>query len=89
MGLGEKRNAYKIMVGKPEGKTPLRRPRSRWEDNIKINFKEGWEVVESVHLAQDMDQWRYLATTQSPPYSLCPYIIQVSKEQVMSMYSTK
>jgi hypothetical protein len=37
---GEKRNAYRILVGKPEGKRPLRRPRSRWVDNIKMDVRE-------------------------------------------------
>jgi hypothetical protein len=37
---GEKTNAYTILVGKPEGKTPLRRPRFRWVDNIKMNLRE-------------------------------------------------
>jgi hypothetical protein len=47
--MGEIRNAYKIMVGKPEGKKPLRRPRPRprWEDNIRMDLKEmWWEGVE-------------------------------------------
>jgi hypothetical protein len=54
---GEKRNAYKILVGKPEGKRPLGRPRRRWVDNIKMNLMEiGWDVVEWMHLDQDVDQ---------------------------------
>jgi hypothetical protein len=41
---GAERNAYRILVGKSEGKTPLRRPRRRWEDNFKMNFRElGWD----------------------------------------------
>jgi hypothetical protein len=44
--MGDKRNAYRILVGKPEGKRPLRRPRRRWVDNIKMD------------LAQDRDKWR-------------------------------
>jgi hypothetical protein len=51
------RNAYKILVGKPEGKSPLGRPRHRWEDNIKMDLREiGWEDVDLMQLAQDMDQ---------------------------------
>jgi hypothetical protein len=56
---GEKRNAYRIMVGKPEGKTLLGRPRRRWVDNIKIDLREiGWNGMEWIDLAQDRDQWR-------------------------------
>jgi hypothetical protein len=46
------------LFGKPEEKRPLRRPRSRWEDNIRIDIREiGWEVLDWIHLAQDWDQW--------------------------------
>jgi hypothetical protein len=45
--MGEKRNAYSILVGKPEGKRPLGRPRSRWVDNIKMDLREiGWDGVD-------------------------------------------
>jgi hypothetical protein len=55
------RNAYKILVGKPEGKRPLGRPRSRWEGNIRTVLKgTGWEGVDWIHLAQDRVQWRTL-----------------------------
>jgi hypothetical protein len=44
---GEMKNAYSFPVGKPEGKRPLGRPKRRWKDNIKMNFREiGWEVVD-------------------------------------------
>jgi hypothetical protein len=57
--MGAKKNAYRILVGKPEGKRPLGRPRSRWEDNIKMDLREiGWGGVDRIHLAQDRDQWR-------------------------------
>jgi hypothetical protein len=50
------RSAYNILVGKPEGKRPLRRPRCRWEDNIKMDLREiGWEGVDWIHLAEDRD----------------------------------
>jgi len=58
------RNAYKILVGKPEGKRPLGRPRRRWEDNIRMDLREiGWEVVYWIHLAQDRDQGRVVVNT--------------------------
>jgi hypothetical protein len=55
--MGEKRNAYRILVGNPEGKKPLRRPRRRWVDNIKMDLREiGWNSVDWIHLAQGKDQ---------------------------------
>jgi hypothetical protein len=57
--MGEGRNVYKVLVGKPEGKRPLGRPRRRWEDGIKMDLVEiGWWGVEWIHLAQDRDRWR-------------------------------
>jgi hypothetical protein len=54
--MGEKRNAYRILVGKPEGKTPLGRPRRRWVDNIKMDLREiGWDGVDSIDMARDRD----------------------------------
>jgi hypothetical protein len=59
--MREKRNAYRILVGKPEGKRPLGRPRRRWVDNIKMNLIEiGWDGVDWSDRAQDRDQWRVL-----------------------------
>jgi hypothetical protein len=59
--MGEKRNAYMILVGNPEGKRPLRRPRRRWVDNIKMDLIEiGWDGMDWIGLAQDRDQWRAL-----------------------------
>jgi hypothetical protein len=58
---GEKRNAYRLLVGKPEGKRPLGRPRRGWADNIKIDPLEiGWGGVDWIGLAQDTDKWRAL-----------------------------
>jgi hypothetical protein len=60
----EKRNAYGILVGKPEGKRPLGRPRRRWENNIKMDLREiGLGVMDWIDLAQDRDQWRALVNT--------------------------
>jgi hypothetical protein len=54
--IGEKRNTYRILVGKPEGKRPLGRPRRRWVDNITIDFIEiGWDGIDWIDLAQDRD----------------------------------
>jgi hypothetical protein len=62
--MGERRNAYGILVGKPEGKRPLGRPRRRWVDNIKIDLREiGWDSMDWIDLAQDKDQWRALVNT--------------------------
>jgi hypothetical protein len=55
--MGAKRNAYRILVGKPEGKRPLERPRRRWVDNIKMDLRDiGWDCMDLIDLAQDMDQ---------------------------------
>jgi hypothetical protein len=57
--MGEKRNAYRLLVGKPEGKSPLGRPRRRWIDNIKMDLLEiGVSVVDWIGLAQDRYRWR-------------------------------
>jgi hypothetical protein len=55
--MGEIRNAYNILIGKPEGKRPLPRPRHKWEHNIRIGLKEiGWEVVVWIHLVPHRDK---------------------------------
>jgi hypothetical protein len=62
--MGEKRNAYRILMGKPEGKRSLGRPRRRWVDNIKIDLTDiGWDGMDWIDLAQDWDQWRALVNT--------------------------
>jgi hypothetical protein len=62
--MGETRNAYRILVGKPEGRRPLGRPRRRWVDNIKMDLRGiGWDGIYWIELAQDRDQWRALVNT--------------------------
>jgi hypothetical protein len=61
---GAKRNPCRILVVQPEGKRRLRKPRSRWEDNIKMGLREiGWGGMDWTYPAQDREQWRALATT--------------------------
>jgi hypothetical protein len=62
--MEEKRNAYRILVGKPEGKRPLGRPRRRWVDNIKMDLREiELYGLDWIDLAQNRDQWRALVIT--------------------------
>jgi hypothetical protein len=57
--MGETRNAYILLVGKPEGKRPLGRPKHRWVDNIRMYFREvGWGDVDWIGLAQVRKRWR-------------------------------
>ncbi|KAJ4437848.1 hypothetical protein ANN_13787 [Periplaneta americana] len=86
--MGESRNAYRVLVGRPEGKRPLGRPRRRWEYNIKMDLREvGYDDRDWINLAQDRDQWRaYVraamnhrkategidASTQTPPLASMP-----------------
>jgi hypothetical protein len=62
--MGEKRNARRLLVGKPEGNMPLGRPRRRWVDNIRIDLVEvGLGDVDWIGLAQDRDRWRALVNS--------------------------
>jgi hypothetical protein len=62
--MGEKRNAYRLLVGKPEGRKPLGRPRRRCLDNIRMDLVEvGWGDVDWIGLAQDRDSWRALVNS--------------------------
>jgi hypothetical protein len=59
--MGEGRGAYRILVGRPEGRRPLGRPRRKWEDNIKMDLQEvGWGGMDWIDMAQDRDRWRAL-----------------------------
>ena len=56
--MGERRGVYRVLVGKPEGKRQLGRPRRRWEDKIKLNLQEvGCGSMDWIELAQDRDRW--------------------------------
>jgi hypothetical protein len=60
----EERNAYRLLVGKPEGKRPLGRPGHMWVDNIRMNLGEvGWGDVDWIGLAQDRNRWRALVNS--------------------------
>jgi hypothetical protein len=62
--MGEKRNIYKILVGKPEGKRPLGRLRHRWVDSIKMHLREiRWDAMDWIDLAEDRNQCRALVNT--------------------------
>jgi hypothetical protein len=62
--MGERRGTYRALVGKPEGRRPLGRPRRRWEDNIKLDLREvGWGGMDWIYLAEDRDRWRALVYT--------------------------
>jgi hypothetical protein len=61
---GAKRTTHRILVGKPEGKRPLGRPRRRWVNNIKMDIRElGWGGMAWIDLVQDRDKWRALLNT--------------------------
>jgi hypothetical protein len=62
--MGAKRNVYRLLVGKPEGKRPLGRPRRRWTDNIKMDLLEiGLNVVDWIGLAHDRYRWKPLVNS--------------------------
>jgi hypothetical protein len=71
--MGEERKVYKVLVGNPEIKRPLERPRRRWEDGIRMDLKEiGWGCVEWIELAQDRDRWRAVVNTVMNLWVLAP-----------------
>jgi hypothetical protein len=72
--IGEGTKVYRVLVGKPKGKRPLRRPRHRWNDGIRMDLREiGWEGVEWIHLAQDINQWRGLVNAVMNLQFLAPW----------------
>jgi len=68
--MGDSRGVYSVLMGKPEGKRPLGRPRRRWEDrsNIKMDLQEvGWGGMDLIDLAQDRNRWRILLNAAMSP----------------------
>jgi hypothetical protein len=62
--MGEKRNTYRLLVGKQEEKRPLGRPKRRWVDNIRMNLGEvGWSEVDWIDLTKDRNRWRALVNS--------------------------
>jgi hypothetical protein len=62
--IGDRRNSYRLLMGKPEGKEALIRPRRRWVDNIKMDLVEvGWGDVDCIGLTQNRDRWRALVNS--------------------------
>jgi hypothetical protein len=71
--MGEERKVYKVLVGKPEGKRPLGRPRCRWKDGIRMDLREiGFGGVDWIRLAQDRNRWRALVSAVMNLPALAP-----------------
>jgi hypothetical protein len=71
--VGEERKVYKVLVGKPEGKTPLGRPRRRWEDGIRMYLKEiGWGYVDWIQVVQERERWRAVVSAVMKLQVLAP-----------------
>jgi hypothetical protein len=72
--MGEERKVYKVLVGKPEGKRPLGRPRRRWEDGIRMDLSEiGLGGVDWIQLSQDRDRWRAVVSAVMNLRVLAPW----------------
>jgi hypothetical protein len=72
--MGEERNVYRVLIGKPAGKRPLGRPRRRWEDGIRMDLREiGWGSVDWIQLTQDRDRWRAFVNTVMNLRVLAPW----------------
>jgi hypothetical protein len=77
--MGEERKLYKVLVGKPEGKRPLGRPRRRWEDGIRMDLREiAWRGVDWIRLAQDRNRWRAVVNAVMSLRVLAPRNLLVS-----------
>jgi hypothetical protein len=71
--MGEERKVYKVLVGKPEGKRPLGRPRRRWEDGIRMDLREiDLGGVDWIRLSQDRDRWRAVVSAAMNLWVLAP-----------------
>jgi hypothetical protein len=67
-------HVYRVLMGKPEGKRPLGRPRHRWEDGIRMDLREiGWGCVGWIQLAQDRDRWQAVVNTVMNLWVLVPW----------------
>jgi hypothetical protein len=74
--MGEGRNVYSVLVGKPEAKRPPGRPRRRWEDGIKMDLRQiGWGRVEWIHLVEDRDHWQALVNAVMNLWALAPQLV--------------
>jgi len=72
--MGEKKGVYRVLVGKPDGRRPLGRPRSIWVDNIRIDLQEvGCGYMDWIGLAQDRDRWRKLVECGNEPSGSVKY----------------
>ncbi|KAJ4451239.1 hypothetical protein ANN_02700 [Periplaneta americana] len=78
----ESRNAYRVLVGRPEGKRPLGRPRGRWEDNIKMDLREvGYDDRYLINLTQDRDRWRaYVRAAMNLQVPSKPFVSTIDSE---------
>jgi hypothetical protein len=79
--MGEERKVYKVLVGKPEGKKPLGRPRRRWEDGMRMDLREiGLGSVDWIRLAQDRVRWRAVVSAVMNLRVLAPRSSLVNKK---------
>ncbi|KAJ4445536.1 hypothetical protein ANN_12216 [Periplaneta americana] len=78
--MGDSRNAYRVLVGRPKGKGPLGRPRRRWDDNIKMDLREvGYDGREWINLAQDRDRWQaYVRAEMNLRVPCKPFVIRIN-----------